>query len=448
MDAFAPSSDIAIYQGDLLYFTNDPETHGAAACHFIRDGALWVEHARIKACGPASEVLAQAPAHLKREQFAHHLILPGFIDTHNHYPQTEVIASHGKQLLDWLNNYTFPAEQKFADPAYARQMAEVYLDELLRHGTTTAMTFATVHPHSAEALFTAAETRNMRLIAGKVAMDQHAPEALCDTPERAYQESLRLAETWHQRGRLHYALTPRFAVTSSAAQLEAIGALNQAFPGLYVQSHIAENPAEVAWVKQLHPYARDYLDVFDHYGLLGPRTTLAHGIYLSARERQRLAETGTRIAFCPTSNLFLGSGLLDLAQLHADGVITSMATDVGGGTSFSMLRTLHEAYKVLQLQGQSLCPLRAFYMATLGNARSLGLEQYIGSLEAGKEADFVVLDLHSTPLLKRKQQACTTLEESLFALMMLGDERSIAATVIAGQQHYTRCLSAVESLNA
>lgn len=435
MDASVPHTN-TLYRSKLLYFSDDPAQHGDAACHYWSDGALWVEGDRIRACGDADAVCAQVPAHTEIKLLPHHLIVPGFIDTHSHYPQTEVIASHGKQLLDWLNNYTFPAEEKFADEHYARRMADVYLEELLRNGTTSAMIFATVHEAATTAIFEAAEHRNMRVIAGKVVMDQHAPAALCDTPQQAYDESQRLIETWHQRGRLHYAITPRFAVTSSTAQLEAMGALKDRFPDTFVQSHIAENPAEVEWVKTLHLHAQDYTDVFDQQGLLGAHTTLAHGIYLNARERARLAETRTRIAFCPTSNLFLGSGLLNLDQLHQAGVPTSIATDVGGGTSFSMLRTLHEAYKVLQLQGQALCPLQAFYMATLGNARSLCLDQYIGSLDTGKEADFLVLDLHGTDLLKLKQARCQSLQESLFALMMLGDDRTVAATFVAGKQLY------------
>ncbi len=422
-----------IYRGAVLSFKDDPATAGDDAIVFFEDGALLLEDGLIAACGEANEVLDQAPQNTPVRYYQEHLIIPGLIDTHIHFPQVEVIASFGEQLLDWLNQYTFPTEQKFADVEYASKIANFFLDELLRNGTTTALVFGSVHASAAEAFFKASHRRNTRMICGKVMMDREAPAALCDTAESAYADSRQLIEDWHGKGRQLYAITPRFAITSTPEQLAAAGKLKTEFPDVYVQTHISENRSEVDFVGALFSDAKDYLDVYDQYGLLDKKTVLAHGIHLTERERKRLQETGSSVAFCPTSNLFLGSGLLDLKQLEADGVCVSVATDVGGGTSFSMLRTLHEAYKVLQLQGQSLCPMRSLYMATLGNARSLHLADKIGSLEAGKEADFTILDFNCTPLMALKQQHCKTLREKLFAMIMLADDRAVAATVVAGQ---------------
>jgi guanine deaminase len=367
------------------------------------------------------------------EDWRDRLILPGFVDTHIHYPQTDVIASHGGQLLTWLERYTFPMERRFGDPALARETAEFFLDELLRNGTTTALVFATVHPESVEAILEAAAARHLRLAAGKVLMDRNCPAYLRDTAQSGYDQSLALIRRWHGRDRLSYAVTPRFAPTSSEAQLEAASALYRENPGVLMQTHVAENRDEVAWVKELFPSARSYLDVYHRFGLLGPRAVLAHGIYLDDQDRAQLAASGASIAFCPSSNLFAGSGLFNYGKMHAAGARVALATDVGGGTSFSMLRTMHEAYKVSQLAGEPFSPLDAFYLATLGGARSMGFESLIGSIAPGREADLVILDLEATPLMARRMARAGTLEERLFALMMLGDDRSVAATYVLGE---------------
>jgi len=361
------------------------------------------------------------------------LILPGFVDTHIHYPQTDVIASYGSQLLDWLERYTYPAEARFADTQQAQEMAEFFLDELLRNGTTTALVFATVHAQSVDVFLQSASARNLRMIAGKVLMDRNCPEALRDTPERGYRESAALIEKWMGKGRLGYAITPRFAVTSSDAQLELAGKLAREHPQVYIQSHMAESREELARVRELFPSSRNYVEVYDRFGLLRERAVYAHCIHLDPEERGRMAQTGAAAAACPTSNLFLGSGLFDFAAAREAGMRVGMGTDVGGGTSFNMLRTLSEAYKVAQLTGQRLSPWRAFYLATLGGARALGLDDRIGNFEPGKEADFAVLRLDSTPLMARRIRAGATPAEKLFALMMLGDDRAVAATYVMGR---------------
>ena len=332
------------------------------------------------------------------------LILPGLIDTHIHYPQTRVIASYGTQLLEWLHRYTFVEEQKFADPAYAAGVARFFLDEILRNGTTTAAVYCTTHPASVEAFFAESERRRTRMIAGKMMMDRNAPAALTDTAERGYDELKALLQAWHGRGRQLYAITPRFALTSSAAQLEAAGALLREHPDVYLQTHLAENHEEIAAIRRLFPSTSSYTDVYDRFGLLGPRSIFGHCLHLGEEELQRLSESRSVAAFCPTSNLFIGSGLFDLARLRDPErrVRISLATDVGGGTSYSMLRTAAEAYKVLQLQGQNLSPLDAFYLMTLGNARALGLETAIGSFRIGNEADVVVLDPCATPAMAHR----------------------------------------------
>ena len=311
------------------------------------------------------------------------LILPGFVDTHVHYAQTDIIASYGEQLLEWLDLYTFPTERRFADPAHAREVASFFLDELLRNGTTTAMVFATVHPASVDAIFEAARARGMAIVAGKVLMDRNCPEFLRDTAESGYEDSAALIERWHGRDRLRYAVTPRFAPTSTDRQLELAGRLLDEHPGVLMQTHVAENMDEVRWVAELFPWSRSYLDVYDHFGLLRRGAVCAHCIHLDGADRRRMATTGAAMSFCATSNLFLGSGLFDLDAARDDGVAVGIGTDVGGGTSFSMLRTLAESYKVAQLARQRLSPLRAFYLATLGGARALGQEDRLGNLAPG-----------------------------------------------------------------
>lgn len=438
-------NDVKGYRGQLLHFTGEPKPTDKRSPtnkkdgddHYVyhEDGVLLVSGSGHVVAADSAEALAAEGLDLTRcEHFPGHLIMPGMVDTHIHYPQTGVIASYGEQLIDWLNQYTFPEEQRFADLEFAASQAEQFLNLLMDHGTTTAMVYTTVHPQSTEAFFSAAQQRGARMIAGKVMMDRNAPPAFLDTPKSSELDCRQLIERWHGTDRLHYALTPRFAPTSTAEQLAVAGTLLREYEGLYLQTHISENKAEMAWVAELFPDARDYLDVYDRYGLLNERSVLGHGIYLNDRERQRLAETGARVAFCPTSNLFLGSGLLDRRALADAGVDVCLATDVGGGTSFSMLRTLSEAYKVMQLQHQSLHPLEALYWVTLGNARSLGLDHRIGNFAKGKEADFIVLDLNADALQGYRQSRAVTLSEKLFALMTLGDRHNVVQTYLMGHR--------------
>ncbi len=418
-----------LLRGRLLSFHADPaETESNHT--YIEDGALIVEEGRIVARGLYADLAAPEMAEVDHRP---HLILPGFIDPHIHFPQVQVIASWGDQLLDWLNRYTFPQEARYGDAAHAEAMAPAFLDLLLAHGTTTASAFASVHPGSVEALFSAAQARGMMMIAGKVMMDRNAPETVRDTPQRGYDESNRLIQRWHGRDRLRYAISPRFAITSTPEQLQAAGALAAEHPDLHIQTHLSENLAEIDYTLSLYPRARDYLDVYETYGLVGPKTLLGHAIHLNPREIARIAETQARAVFCPTSNLFLGSGLFDAARLREAGVVSGVATDVGGGTSYSMLQTLNEAYKILQMRGQKLHPLSAFHWATRGNALALGLANRIGSLQAGFDADLVVLDCRATPAMALRAEAIETLAEELFLLQILGDDRAVAQTYVAGR---------------
>jgi guanine deaminase len=430
-DAAAP----AVHRGQLLSFVSDPgESADEASYRFYPDGAFLVDDGHIAVLGSADSVLAALPDGIPIVDHGRQLLLPGFIDTHIHYPQTDVIAAGGRHLLDWLENHTFVEERRFGDPRHAAEVSEFFLDELLRNGTTTALVFCTVHPASVDAFFTAAARRRLRMIAGKVLMDRNAPPDLCDSPAAADRESRMLLERWHGRDRLLYAITPRFAPTSSEAQLQVVGQLARDFPDAFIHSHLAENHDEIRWVRELFPASRSYLDVYDGFGLLRERAIYAHCIYLDETDRRRLAQSGAAAAFCPTSNLYLGSGLFDLAAADAAGMPFSTATDVGGGSSFNMLRTLDEARKVARLQGQDLSPLRAFYLATLGAARCLKLDDRIGRLEVGAEADFIVLNLQATPLMARRIGASATLSDVLRILLTLGDDRAIEATYILGRQ--------------
>ena len=430
-------------RGRLVWFTDDPAVAGAAAVRDIPDGAVVIEAERICRVGPAQDVLDPAIA---VDHYPDALILPGLIDTHVHYAQTRVIGSYGAQLLDWLNRYTFPAERRFADPAYGAETAAFFVSELFRNGTTTAVVYPTVHACSVDAICTAAERYGMRLLTGKIMMDE-GPVGLCDTAESGYRESKALIERWHKSGRIGYAITPRFAVTSSRAQLEAAGALLAEHPDCWLQTHLAENRAEIRTVAHRFPEARDYLDVYDRAGLLGPRSLFGHCIHLSSAERQRLSETGSIAVFCPTSNLFIGSGLFDLAAMRDPDapVRVALATDIGGGTSYSLLRTAAEGYKVLQLRDQNWPALEAFYAMTLGNARALGLETEIGTLEPDSWADLAVLEPAATPALAHRLEAldadapdADALDERLFALMTMGDDRAVAATYVAGHKVHER----------
>ena len=425
-------------RGEILHFTGDPAGGGADALRHFADGLLIVRDGLVAEAGPADALLAKLPADIRIADRRGRLIVPGFVDTHIHFAQTDIIASSGGQLLEWLERYTWPAERRFADPDHAAAVAGFFCDELLRNGTTTAAVFPTVHRVSVEALFRAAQRRSMRVIAGKVLMDRNCPDFLRETAEDGDTGSRELIARWHGRDRLLYAVTPRFAATSTPQQMWLAGRLFAEHPGIHLQSHLAENRAEVAWIRELYPEARSYLDVYERFGQLGPRSVFAHCVWLDDADRERMAATGAAMSFCPTSNLFLGSGLFDLAQADAAGVRVGIGTDVGAGTSFSMLQTLGEAYKVLQLNGQSLSAERAFYLATLGGARSLYLDDRVGSFAPGREADFVVLDPAATPLLARRSAACETLADRLFVLMMLGDDRAVAETWVMGEPAWRR----------
>lgn len=426
-------------RGSLFHCLRNPGPQAdPTAVEYFDDGVLLIRDGHILEYGPADTLLANIPADTSVKDYTGKLILPGFIDSHIHYPQTDIIASHGTQLLEWLNKYTFPTEAKFSDPVYATEVAAFFLDELLRNGTTSAMVMPTVHPESVDAIFTAAKQRNMRLISGKVLMDRHAPDNLLDTPETAYRDSKSLIEKWHQQDRLLYAITPRFAPTSSDAQLSEAGRLAKEYPDTYIHSHVAENQEEISWVSKLFPWSKSYLDVYDHFGLLRERALFAHGIHLSKQDRHSLQDTGTALAFCPTSNTFLGSGLFDLQANHQHSIRVGLATDVGGGTSFSMLQTLGEAYKVQQLGGRHMPPTQGIYLATLGSAESLYLEDRLGNFLPGKEADFIVLDEQATPLIERRINATDNIEDKLFVFMLMGDDRAIYASHIMGTTAYLR----------
>ncbi|QOY95439.1 guanine deaminase [Massilia sp. UMI-21] len=428
--------NVQAYRASLLHFHADPAFHDHAhAWH--EDGLLVVEDGRIKAAGDHAALVDTLPPGVTPHDYHGQIITPGFIDTHLHYPQTDMIASPSPGLLPWLETYTFPTERRFADPAHARATAEFFLDELLRCGTTTAVVYCTVHPQSVDAFFEASEARNLRMVAGKVLMDRHCPDFLRDL-EGGVGASADLIEKWHKRGRQLYAITPRFAPTSTDAQLRATGELAKAYPDTFIQTHVSENKDECAWVGELHPQARSYLDVYERFGLMRPRALFGHCIWLDDEDFARMAATGSAAAICPTSNLFLGSGLFDFEKADGARTLLSLGTDVGAGTSFSMLQTMNEAYKVARLKGSYLPAVRMFYLATLGAARAMGLEGTIGSFTPGAEADFIVLDPAATPLLARRTRQLESLEELLFALALLGDDRAVKATYSAGKQVHVR----------
>ena len=425
-----------VLRGPVVSFLNDPgegDSPEPGSLLHLQDGAIWLVDGRIQAIGDYAEVAPRLPAGIEMVDYAGKLMMPGFIDSHVHYVQLDIMASYGRQLLDWLNEYTFPEECRFAERAHAENVAEAFLDEQLRVGTTTAQVFCTSHPVSVDTFFAAARRRGLRMLAGKVLMDRHAPAALTDSVESGERDSERLIGDWHGKDRLGYTLTPRFAPTSTPAQLDTVGGILRTAPDLHLQTHLSENKGEIDWVAELFPDCRDYLGVYERYGLVGPRSTFAHGIHLDQPMRNRLAAAGANIAFCPTSNLFLGSGLFDRLACRDAGLNTTLASDVGGGTDLSGLATLKAAYQVGQLLGQPLTAWQGFYRLTLGNARALHLDTHIGSLRQGKEADIVVLDPAATPLLARRSARTRNLAEQLFALMMLGDDRSVYATWANGE---------------
>jgi guanine deaminase len=419
-----------VLRGRVLSFVREPlgiDDHDSY--RYLTDGAVVIENGRIVAVEdfPAArtegvEVVDHRP----------HLIMAGFIDLHLHYVQSQIMAAYAGSLLEWLNTYTFIEEQKFSQQGHAGAVATAFYDELIRHGTTTAVAYCSSHPASVDAYFAEAERRNMLMVGGKVMMDRNAPEALCDTAQSGYDDTKALIARWHGRGRSLYAISPRFAITSTPAQMEASRALAAEHPDAYVQTHLSENDEEIRTSMQLYPDSPDYTGIYEDYELLGPRTLMGHSIHLNHRETAVMAETGTVAVFCPTSNLFLGSGLFDRERLMKHGVRVGIATDIGGGTSFSMLRTLDEGYKVLQLKGQRLNPFSSFFMATLGNAQALSLEGTIGAVAPGNTADLVVLDAGATPAMALRQRTLGSLAEELFLLQTMGDDRAIAEVYVAG----------------
>lgn len=396
-------------------------------------GAVLIKDGKIADVGDA-DVLRKSHPQATVTDYGQRLISPGFVDAHVHYPQTAMIASWGKQLIDWLNTYTFPEEMRFADPDYARCIADRYLGLTLDAGTTTVCSYATIHPHSVTAFFEAAEAFGMRTVAGKTCMDRNAPGGLCDTAQSAYDDSKALLHQWHGKGRASYAITPRFSPTSTPEQLLALGDLWREFPECLMQTHLSEQLPEVNWVAQLFPQSRDYLDTYETFGLLGAKGIYGHAIHLKEREIDRLTETGAALVHCPTSNAFIGSGLMDVAGLATRGIPIGLATDTGGGSSFSMLRTMAAAYEIAQLRGTALHPAQLLWLATTGSARSLHLHKNIGTLKPGFEADITVLDLHSTPAIAQRANEAETIWEALFPTIMMGDDRAIADVWIAGKR--------------
>ncbi|WP_322866955.1 guanine deaminase [Aquicoccus sp. G2-2] len=419
-----------LLRGRVLSFHAEPTGADEAAFSYIEDGALLIRDGVIEKRGEYGALKGQASEEIDHRP---HLLMAGFIDCHIHFPQVQVIASWGEQLLDWLENYTFPAEMRFVDEAHAARMATAYCDLLTGHGTTTAVSYCSVHAASAEAYFAEAERRGMCMIGGKVMMDCNAPDGLRDTPQSGYDDSKALAEKWHGRGRARYAISPRFALTSTPEQLEMTGALVQEFPDCYMQTHVDENLNEIKRAHELYPDAPDYMGIYEQYGLLGPKALLGHSIHMTEREIGVIGETGAKPVFCPTSNLFLGSGLYDDAGLRARGIKGAIATDVGGGTSYSMLQTLNEGYKVLQLQRQQKHPFEMFHWITRGNAVALGLEHEIGTLDENTAADVVVLNARASDEMTLRAETVETLAEELFLLMVLGDDRAVVQTYVAGE---------------
>jgi guanine deaminase len=426
-------------RGRLLSFVRAPRGAGDAQSYrYIDDGMILVRDGRIEAVGPAADLAARLATSESIERHADALIMPGFIDPHIHYPQTQVIASYGAQLLEWLEKYTFVEEEKFAAPEHAARVAQFFLDELARNGTTSACVYASAHPSSADTLFAAAHRRGVGIVAGNAIMDRNGPPGLLKASQDGVAASRDLIRRWHGTGRQRFALTPRFAITSTEAQLAQIKSLIEEFPTTLLQTHLAENRAEIATVKQLFPDAASYTAIYARFGLLGPRSLLGHCIHLDDAELALLRDSRSVAVFCPTSNLFIGSGLFDYRRLTAAGIRIALATDVGAGTSYSMLRTAAEAYKVMQLQGQNLPALGAFDLITRGNAAALGLQSEIGSLSPGAFADLVVLDARATPAMAHRMEVSRELEEELFVLMTLGDDRAVRQTYIAGKPVFSR----------
>jgi guanine deaminase len=425
-----------LLRGRLLSFRREPEgLDDDGAYLYIEDGGLLLQDGLITMAGEFADLSDNAPPDVEVIDHRPHLIMPGFIDTHIHFPQMQVVGSYAGSLLEWLNTYTFVEEQRFAEPEHSARIAIKFFDELIRHGTTTAVAYCSVHKVSADMYFAESLRRNMLMLGGKVMMDRNAPEGLRDTPQTGYDDTKQVIADWHGKGRNHVVISPRFAITSTPEQMEMAAALAMEYPDLHVQTHLSENLAEVDYACALYPEAKDYTDIYARYGLLGPKSLFGHCIHLSDREADAMSESRSVAVFCPTSNLFLGSGLFGLKRLsqRQRAVRVAVATDIGGGTSYSMLRTLDEGYKVLQLQGERMTPFESFYRMTLGNALALGLAEKIGTLEAGSDADLVVLDSSATPAMALKMEAVKTLAEELFLMQTMGDDRTIAETYVAGK---------------
>jgi guanine deaminase len=425
-----------LLRGRTLNFLRWPDsTDDHAAYAYEEDGGLLLRDGKIAAAGSYADVSGKAGEGAKRIDHRPHLLLPGFIDAHAHFPQMQVIASYGAELLDWLNKYTFPEETRFIDAQHGRRIARLFLDEMVRHGTTTVAAYCSVHKESVQAFFAEAHDRNMLTIAGKVMMDRNAPEGVLDTPQSGYDDTRVLIAEWHGKGRQHYAVTPRFAITSTPEQMEMAGALMREFPDLHMQTHLSENHVEIAFTRELYPWSRDYTDVYEHYGLLGKKALFGHCIHLSEREADALSASGSVAVFCPTSNLFLGSGLFDYQRYRSrdKAVRIAAATDVGGGTNYSMLRTMDEGYKVIALNGEKLNPFASFWQITRGNAEALSIAGSVGTLDTGTDADIVVLDSRATPAMRLRMERVETLAEELFLMQTLGDDRAVAEVYVAGR---------------
>ncbi|TCM58403.1 guanine deaminase [Rhizobium sp. PP-F2F-G48] len=425
-----------LLRGRTLTFRRRPVSMDDTQAYLYEtDGALLLRDGLIVASGSYDAVRAQAPDDVVEIDHRPHLILPGFIDTHVHFPQMQVIGSYAANLLEWLNTYTFPEECRFVETAHAARIAVHFFDEMIRHGTTTAVAYCSVHKASADAFFTEAMKRDMRMIAGKVMMDRNAPQGLLDTPQVGYDETRAVIAEWHGKGRNHVAITPRFAITSTPEQMSAAQTLAAEFPDLHIQTHLSENRDEIDYTLSLYPDAADYTDVYASYGLMGPKSLFGHAIHLSERERDVMSETGSVAVHCPTSNLFLGSGLFPLKELarREKPVRISVASDIGGGSSYSMLRTMDEAYKIQQLLGERLNPFESYYYLTLGNAEALTLSDRIGTLEPGTDADLIVLDMAATPAMALKAEVVASLSDELFLLQTMGDDRAVVETYVAGR---------------
>lgn len=425
-----------LLRGRTLSFLRWPETiDDHAAYRYEEDGGLLLRDGKIVAAGAYAEVAKQAGEGVEVIDHRPHLLLPGFIDAHMHFPQMQILASYGAELLEWLNTYTFPEETKFENAQHGRRIARLFLDEVIRHGTTTVAAYCSVHKSSADAFFAESHGRNMLNIAGKVMMDRNAPDGLIDTPQSGYDDTRALIGEWHGKGRQHYAITPRFAITSTPEQMEMAGALAREFPHLHIQTHLSENHAEIAFTQELYPWSKDYTDVYEHYGLMGSKTLLGHCIHLSEREADALSAAGSIAVFCPTSNLFLGSGLFPYQRMRSreNAVRIATATDVGGGTNYSMLRTMDEGYKIIALQSEKLNPFQSFWQITRGNAEALSIADKVGTLDVGTDADIIVLDAGATPVTRLRMETVRTLAEELFLLQTVGDDRAIREVYIAGK---------------